>query len=66
MLKDFADWILSVAWSMDQKKDPSAAKLVYEIELRLFEASNGDRTEDELRQLLRPFVVLERVSKPAM
>lgn len=58
-LRDFADWILSAAWKVDEKEDAATAKLLYEIELRLFEASNGDWTEDELRQLLRPMVILE-------
>lgn len=58
-LREFADWVLSVAWNANEEKDPSAARLAYEIEILLFETSNGDRTEDELRQELSSLMVPE-------
>ena len=53
-LGDFEDWFVVHSWNVHQMGDPSLADLVYEIELRLAEYTNGHRTEDELRRVLVP------------
>ncbi len=58
-LREFADWVLSLAWNVNEEKDPATARLAYEIEILLFETSNGDRTEDELRQHLSSLMIPE-------
>lgn len=55
-LRAFQEWFLPIAWNVEESENPGAVELAYDIELRLFEFSNGDWTEDELRRLLRPFV----------
>ncbi len=49
-LKDFEDWFVPRSWNFDQNSTPSLQKLVAQIELSLAEFSNGDWTEEELRQ----------------
>src|SRR5581483_2526465 len=53
-LREFEDWFVSRTWNVRQFDDPSLNDLVYEIELRLAEYTNGHRTEGELRALLQP------------
>lgn len=55
-LEDFEDWFVSASWNVSQSKNQSAINMVYEIELRLAEYSDGFRSEDELKNLLRPLV----------
>jgi len=53
-LTTFAERFTQSAWSLSERDGDSEDELVYEIELRLAEFSNGDWTESELRDLLRP------------
>lgn len=55
-LHEFEDWFFPETWEVDQIEDFSLIRLVYGIKLRLAEFSNGDWTEDELQDRLRPFV----------
>jgi hypothetical protein len=55
-LQALSDWLVPYVLTLDQKTDPAAADLAFEIELRLAEYSNGDWTQDELRDILRPLV----------
>lgn len=55
-LEDFEDWFVSASWNVSQSKNQAAINMVYEIELWLSEYSDGFRSKDELRNLLRPFV----------
>jgi len=56
-LEDFKDWFVPASWNVDHSNNRAAINMVYEIELRLAEYSNGYWSEDELKQLLRPLVV---------
>ena len=49
-LKDFEDWFVARSWNFSQNSNPSLQKLVSQIELSIAEFSNGDWTENELRQ----------------
>lgn len=53
-LTEFAERFTQSAWSRSARSGDSEDELVYEIELRLAELLNGDWTESELRNLLRP------------
>lgn len=55
-LHEFGDWFFSETWEVDQPDNFSLISLVYGIKLRLAEFSNGDWTENELRDWLRVFV----------
>jgi hypothetical protein len=55
-LEDFEDWFVSASWNVSQSKNQAAINMVYEIELRLAEYSDGFRSEDELKNYLRPLV----------
>ncbi len=49
-LKEFEDWFVPRSWNFNQNSNPSLRNLVAQIELSLAEFSNGDWTENELRQ----------------
>jgi hypothetical protein len=55
-LHEFEDWFFPETWDVDQRGDLALMNLVYGIKLRLAEFSNGDWTESELHDLLRPFI----------
>jgi hypothetical protein len=55
-LEDFKDWFVPSSWDVDHQNNQAAINMVYEIELRLAEYSNGYWSEDELKPLLRPLV----------
>jgi hypothetical protein len=55
-LEEFEDWFVSASWNVDQSKNQLAINMVYEIELWLSEYSDDFRSEDELKELLRPLV----------
>ncbi len=55
-LHEFEDWFFPETWDVDQRGDLALTNLVYGIKLRLAEFSNGDWTESELQDLLRPFI----------
>lgn len=52
-LGEFRNWLIPRAWNIEQDDDKAAEELAYEIELRLAEFSNGDWTEDDLKEMLR-------------
>jgi hypothetical protein len=55
-LSDFEDWFVSASWNVVQSKNQDSIDLVYEIELLLAEFSNGDWSEEELKDNFRPLV----------
>src|SRR5258708_12213450 len=55
-LHEFEDWFFPETWDVDQLDNLALTNLVYGIKLRLAEYSNGDWTEKELRDRLRPFL----------
>ncbi len=56
----FEDWFTPIAWSIEKTGDWAARELVYQISTLLAEFSNGDRTEDSLRnELLALISVVE-------
>jgi hypothetical protein len=55
-LEVFGDWFVPATWDIDKTGDQPTIDLTYEIILRLAEYSNGDCTEGELKQILRPLV----------
>jgi hypothetical protein len=56
-LRRFATWLAPIALESFETSDPQTEDLVAEIELRLAEYTNGDWTEEDLRQLLRPITL---------
>jgi len=55
-LKSVYDWLVAETWDIEQRHDPEAEALTYEIKGPLAEHSSGFISEDELRRLLRPLV----------
>ena len=51
-LSEFKDWFVPTYWNVHKRDDEELSNLVYDIELRLAEYSNGDWTESELKGLL--------------
>lgn len=54
---DFDRWFVSATRGIDEAADPAADDRTGELYVRLAEHARGDRTEDELRAILRPLVV---------
>ena len=58
----FQDWLVANTWDVEQRGDPQATDLIYEIKLALAEHSRGDigRTEldDRLRDAIKAAVPL--------
>ena len=54
------EWLALNAWDVRQREDEPAAAICGELMLALAEYSNGDWTEDELRDLFR-----QAISAPA-
>jgi hypothetical protein len=55
-VREFERRVVSKTWNTERAHDASTMDLVHEVELSLVEFSSGDRTEDELRAVLRPLV----------
>jgi hypothetical protein len=55
-LHEFENWFFRKTWDVDKEGDPALIDLVYQIKLNWAEFSNGDWTEVELRDMLRPLV----------
>ncbi|MBI3048496.1 MAG: hypothetical protein HYY76_09325 [Acidobacteria bacterium] len=53
----FTAWLSPITLATFESGDPQTQDLVAEMELRFAEYSNGDWTEEALRNLLRPLVV---------
>lgn len=54
-LEEFENWFTPWAWNIETS-DPSVARLVHTIALRLAEFTSGDWTREELMEQLRPLV----------
>ena len=57
-LNPFSERLGPLLWSAHKEHDVAAEDLAHEIELGLAEFSNGDWSEDELREQLRPLVTM--------
>ena len=55
-LDDFEDWFVAESWNVHRDENTAATDLVFELELRLAEFSNGHWTEDDLRGILQLLV----------
>ena len=55
-LPEFEEWFVPATWAVEQSGNPTAEELTSQILLDLAEFSNGDWTEEELRDLFRPLV----------
>ncbi len=55
-LDAFRDWLVPIAWDVEAERSSRLEDLVYEIELRLAEYSQGLWTETELKGQLEPLV----------
>lgn len=53
-LRTFDAWFVRATRDVERRNDPEAEALTFEIFLRLAEYSNGDCTETDLKDLLRP------------
>lgn len=65
-LVDFQTWFVPRAWEILETESP-AAPIASHIELLLAEYTNGDLSEDDLREALTPFgsvAVLDAASVP--
>jgi len=51
-LSEFEGWFVPAYWNIHHRRDDDLSQIVYEIELRLAEYSNGDWSEEELKGLL--------------
>jgi hypothetical protein len=49
----FQDWLVANTWDVEQRGDPQATDLTYEIKLALAEHSRGDISWAELQDRLR-------------
>ncbi|MBI4319044.1 MAG: hypothetical protein HY675_11190 [Chloroflexi bacterium] len=54
--REFHRWLVPRVWNVHKLGNLDLENLVGEIHLRLAEFANGDWTEDELKDLLRPLV----------
>ncbi|MBI4507981.1 MAG: hypothetical protein HY691_20840 [Chloroflexi bacterium] len=61
-LRELQEWLAPVSWNIHRAGNQTAMDLAYDIELSLAEYTNGDWTEDELKDLLRPLVEFRPVS----
>jgi hypothetical protein len=52
-LSEFEDWFVPTLWTVHKRNDEKLSDMVYEIELRLAEYSNGDWSENELKEHLQ-------------
>lgn len=57
-LRRFDEWFVPATWDVDKSGDQPTIDLTYEIILRLAEYSNGDCSEAQLKDLLRPLVAV--------
>jgi hypothetical protein len=53
-LSDFKKWFSARTWDVESRGNRSDVELAHSIQIRLIEFSNGDWTEDELKDMLRP------------
>jgi hypothetical protein len=49
----FQEWLVANTWDVEQRGDPQATDLTYEIKLALAEQSRGDISQTELHERLR-------------
>jgi site-specific recombinase XerC len=61
-LREFDEWFVPATWDVEKTRDQAAIDLAYEIILRLAEYSDGDCTEVQLKDLLRPLAAAPTVS----
>jgi hypothetical protein len=55
-LDEFKDWLLGATWTVDERAEPVAMDLTYDIQLSLAEHSSEGFSEAELRDRLRPLL----------
>jgi len=55
-LDEFKDWLVGATWEIAPNDESTTAKLAIRIKHRLAEHSGGYVSDDELKQLLRPYV----------
>ncbi len=51
-LDAFYDWLVATTWNIEQRHDPAAEALSYQVKLLIAEHSAGDLTEGELHHAL--------------
>lgn len=55
-LVEFSDWLSPIVWDIEERHDPEAEELAYDIYHPMAEQSGGYITEDDLRHALRPLL----------
>jgi hypothetical protein len=65
-LREFTDWFFPATWNVHKLGDLSLMDLVGEIELDWAEYTNGDWSEDELREMFKPLATQLTMSPPSM
>lgn len=55
-LDEFKDWLLGATWNVDDRDEPVAMDLTYDIQLLLAEYSSEGFPEADLRHQLRPLL----------
>ena len=53
-LKAFQEWFVPATWDIEKQAMPNVRRLVYAIELRLAEYTNGHWSPAELKDYLQP------------
>jgi hypothetical protein len=54
-LREFEEWFVPATWDAQDTSNPQLERLRNIIDARIAEYTNGDWTEDELKDFLRPF-----------
>jgi hypothetical protein len=55
-LETFEEWLTPATWDVGRSSNAAAQALASELLLKLAEFTNGDWTEEELRELWQPYV----------
>jgi len=62
-LDEFRNWFDVETWDIIDKCPPATQQFAGEIDLRIAEYTNGHRTEDDLRSMLKPLLEREPVAR---
>lgn len=61
-LPDFQDWLVGATWEVEDRGEPQAIEMTYEIKLALAEYGQGDINLRELREQLSDLVATANIA----
>jgi len=64
-LRQFEEWFVPATWDVQDTDNPQLIETRNAIDARIAEYTNGDWSEDELRNFLRPYVETKVIAFPA-